>query len=86
MSAASVTPEPLGATSGSRRATHAGMVQDASLANMRFYHLPDGPEQEERDRRLRDFQGESDVSYDWLWRGTPLNNPDLESFSYPFVR
>jgi salicylate hydroxylase len=69
-----------------RRATHAGMVQDASLENMRFYHLPDGPEQEARDRTLREFQGESDVSYDWLWRGTPLNNPDLESFSYPFVR
>jgi salicylate hydroxylase len=70
----------------SRRATHAGMVQDASLENMRFYHLPDGPEQQERDRKLRTFSGESDVSYDWLWRGTPLNNPDLESFTYPFAR
>lgn len=69
-----------------RRAKHAGMVQDASLANMRFYHLPDGPEQRERDRLLRCFSGESDVSYDWLWRGTPLHDPDLESFSYPFVR
>lgn len=69
-----------------RRAKHAGMVQDASLENMRFYHLPDGPEQQERDRILRDFNGESDVSYDWLWNGTPLNDPDLESFSYPFVR
>ncbi|SHL32733.1 salicylate hydroxylase [Pseudonocardia thermophila] len=69
-----------------RRATHAGMVQDASLQNMRFYHLPDGPEQEERDRLLRDFRGESDVSYDWLWKGTPLNNPDLESHTYPFAR
>jgi salicylate hydroxylase len=70
----------------SRRAKHAGMVQDASLANMRFYHLPDGPEQEERDRRLREFNGESDISYDWLWNGTPLNDPDLERFSYPFAR
>jgi salicylate hydroxylase len=69
-----------------RRAKHAGMVQDASWANMRFYHLPDGPEQEERDRKLREFNGESDVSYDWLWQGTPLNDPDLESFHYPFVR
>lgn len=73
-----------------RRAKHAGMVQDASWANMRFYHLPDGPEQEERDRKLREFgagfRGESDVSYDWLWQGTPLNDPDLESFHYPFVR
>jgi len=69
-----------------RRATHAGMVQDASLSNMRFYHLPDGPEQQERDRQLQAFSGESDVSYDWLWRGTPRDDADLESFSYPFVR
>ena len=70
----------------SRRATHAGMVQDASLQNMSFYHLPDGPEQRERDALLRDFRGESDVSYDWLWGGTPLNDPDTESHSYPFAR
>jgi salicylate hydroxylase len=69
-----------------RRAKHAGMVQDASLRNKDFYHLPDGPEQEARDRRLRQFGGESDVSYDWLWRGTPLNDPDLETFSYQFHR
>nr|WP_245607087.1 FAD-dependent monooxygenase [Pseudonocardia spinosispora] len=69
-----------------RRAKHAGMVQDASLRNKDFYHLPDGPEQEERDRVLREFNGESDVSYDWLWNGTPLNDPDLESFHYPFGR
>jgi len=70
----------------SRRATHAGMVQDASLQNMRFYHLPDGPEQRERDQLLREFRGESDVSYDWLWGGSPLNDPDTESHSYPFAR
>jgi len=70
----------------SRHATHAGMVQDASLQNMRFYHLPDGPEQQERDRILRDFRGESDVSYDWLWGGSPLNDPDTEAMSYPFAR
>lgn len=70
----------------SRRATHAGIVQDASLENMRFYHLPDGPEQQERDRTLRTFGGESDVSYDWLWRGTPRRDPDHESFAYPFAR
>lgn len=69
-----------------RRATHAGMVQDASLQNMRLYHLPDGPEQEERDRLLRDFRGESDVSYDWLWNGTPLAGHETESHSYPFAR
>jgi salicylate hydroxylase len=70
----------------SRRATHAGMVQDASLENMRFYHLPDGPEQRERDAILRDFRGESDLSYDWLWGGSPLNDPDTESLTYPFAR
>jgi salicylate hydroxylase len=69
----------------SRRATHAGMVQDASLKNMRFYHLADGPEQEERDRLLRTFEGESDVSYEWLWRGTPLQDPDAMPQSYPLV-
>jgi salicylate hydroxylase len=69
-----------------RRAKHAGMVQEASLRNKDFYHLPDGRGQQERDDKLRDFTGESDVSYDWLWRGTPLNDPDLESFSYQFHR
>lgn len=69
-----------------RRAKHAGMVQDASLRNQTFYHYPDGPLQEARDRKLRNFTGESDVSYSWLWGGTPLNDPDLESFSYQFVR
>ncbi|WP_433469455.1 FAD-dependent monooxygenase [Spirillospora sp. CA-128828] len=67
-----------------RRAKHAGMVQDAAWNNMTFYHLPDGPEQRERDRKLTRFGGESDVSYEWLWRGTPLNDPDEETFSYQF--
>ncbi|MCK7627818.1 FAD-dependent monooxygenase [Streptomyces sp. RS10V-4] len=69
-----------------RRARHAGMVQDASLRNKTFYHYPDGPEQRDRDDRLRRFEGESDLSYDWLWRGTPLNDPDEIAFSYPFAR
>ncbi|MCZ2837320.1 FAD-dependent oxidoreductase [Modestobacter sp. VKM Ac-2985] len=69
-----------------RRAKHAGMVQDASLENMRFYHLPDGPEQQARDSTLQEFNGESDVSYDWLWRGTPLDDPDLVPFDYEFRR
>lgn len=68
-----------------RRATHAGMVQDASLRNKTFYHHPDGPEQEERDRKLRrGFTGESDLSYDWLWSGTPLRDADATAFSYQF--
>ncbi|MGP3975866.1 FAD-dependent monooxygenase [Streptomyces sp. 8N114] len=69
-----------------RRAKHAGMVQDASLRNMHFYHLPDGPEQRERDAKLRGFNGESDVSYDWLWNGSPLADPDNESIHYQFAR
>ncbi|MEB3370926.1 FAD-dependent monooxygenase [Saccharopolyspora mangrovi] len=69
-----------------RRAKHAGMVQDASLQNMDFYHLPDGPEQRDRDAKLRRFDGESDVSYDWLWNGSPLNDPDTESIHYQFAR
>lgn len=70
----------------SRRSKHAGMVQDASLRNKDFYHLPDGPEQEERDQKLASFNGESDVSYHWLWSGSPLNNADMESYHYQFRR
>ncbi|MFE5485373.1 FAD-dependent oxidoreductase [Streptomyces sp. NPDC056527] len=70
-----------------RRAKHAGMVQDASLQNKTFYHYPDGPRQEARDELLkRGFDGESDVSYDWLWSGTPLNDPDLGAYDYRFAR
>ncbi|MDX6313351.1 MAG: hypothetical protein QOF84_7802 [Streptomyces sp.] len=68
-----------------RRARHAGIVQDAALNNMALYHLPDGPEQRDRDERLKQFRGESDVSYDWLWRGTPLQDADAEAFDYPFT-
>lgn len=70
----------------SRRSKHAGMVQDASLRNKDFYHLPDGPEQEARDTKLATFNGESDVSYHWLWSGSPLNNADMESYHYQFRR
>jgi 2-polyprenyl-6-methoxyphenol hydroxylase-like FAD-dependent oxidoreductase len=69
-----------------RRAKHAGMVQDASLQNMLVYHVPDGPAQRERDEKLRRFDGQSNVSDDWLWRGTPLNDPDNEAISYKFAR
>lgn len=68
-----------------RRAKHAGMVQDAALNNMTLYHLPDGPGQRDRDERLKHFRGESDVSYKWLWSGTPLQDPDAEAFDYPFT-
>ena len=70
-----------------RRAKHAGMVQEASLRNKDFYHYPDGPLQEQRDAKLRrGFTGESDVSYEWLWSGTPLHDPDQMDFSYQFPR
>ncbi|GAA0481604.1 FAD-dependent monooxygenase [Streptomyces olivaceiscleroticus] len=69
-----------------RRAKHAGMVQDASLQNKTFYHFPDGPEQTARDETLKRFDGESDLPYEWLWRGTPLHDPDAVAFSYPFAR
>ena len=97
MEDAAVLAEELGAVTRSgidqalvryvaRRAKHAGMVQDASLQNKAFYHLPDGPEQRERDEKLGSFDGESDVSYDWLWSGTPLHDQDLQKFSYRFAR
>ncbi|OIJ88371.1 FAD-dependent oxidoreductase [Streptomyces colonosanans] len=70
-----------------RRAKHAGMVQDASLQNKTFYHYPDGTQQEVRDDLLRrGFDGESDVSYHWLWSGTPLSDPDLGAYDYRFAR
>jgi salicylate hydroxylase len=97
MEDAAVLAEELGAVTRSgigdalvryvaRRAKHAGMVQEASLRNMNLYHLPDGPEQRERDEKLKNFDGESDVSYRWLWSGTPLNDPDLERYHYQFRR
>ncbi|MEU8132720.1 FAD-dependent monooxygenase [Streptodolium elevatio] len=98
MEDAAVLAEELGRVTGAgiegalrryvdRRAKHAGMVQEASVRNMAFYHLPDGPEQEARDELLRrGFTGESDVSYDWLWSGTPLDDPDLGAFAYQFAR
>ncbi|MER5886225.1 FAD-dependent monooxygenase [Streptomyces sp. NPDC001941] len=70
-----------------RRAAHAGRVQEASLQNKTFYHYPDGPLQEARDETLRrGFDGESDLSYDWLWSGTPLKDPDHGAYAYAFAR
>jgi len=63
------------------------MVQEASWRNKTFYHFPDGPEQQARDAKLwHRFDGESDLSYDWLWSDTPLDDPDLGAFSYRFTR
>jgi salicylate hydroxylase len=69
-----------------RRARRAGIMQEASAQNMRLYQLPDGPEQQARDEKLKDFQGESDVSYDWLWGGTPLRDRDWVAPTYPFTK
>ncbi len=65
---------------------HITAAQDPPITTLPGPCLPDGPEQRERDEKLRRFQGESDVSYDWLWRGSPLNDPDDESVTYPFAR
>jgi salicylate hydroxylase len=69
-----------------RRAKRAGILQEASVQNMRFYQMPDGPQQEERDRLLQNFQGESDVTYEWLWRGTPLRDLDPVSPEFAFIK
>ncbi|GEL22412.1 monooxygenase [Pseudonocardia sulfidoxydans NBRC 16205] len=53
-----------------RRYRRAGLVQEASAQNRNFYQMPDGPEQVARDEKLRNFQGESHISYDWLWSGS----------------
>jgi salicylate hydroxylase len=68
-----------------RRSTPAGMVQDASLQNKTFYHLPDGPEQQERDRKLAEFSGESHLPYEWIWAGTHLRETDSVRFGYQFA-
>jgi len=49
-----------------RRASTARGWSGRVLGEHAVHHLPDGPEQEERDPKLREFNGESDVSYDWL--------------------
>jgi salicylate hydroxylase len=66
---------------GARRSRRAGLVQEASAANRHMYQLPDGPEQALRDTKLRHFEGESDVSYEWLWSGTNEPMPPSYAFS-----
>jgi salicylate hydroxylase len=67
---------------GARRSRRAGVVQEASAQNRHMYQLPDGPEQVLRDEKLRNFEGESDISYEWLWSGTYEPMPP----SYPFSK
>jgi salicylate hydroxylase len=70
-----------------RRAKRAGIMQEASAQNMRLYQLPDGPEQQARDAQMaKGFEGESDVSYEWLWRGGELRTLDPVAPTYPFTK
>lgn len=48
------------------RRTRAAAVQQASRFNRTLFHLPDGPEQQERDEALANMSGDFD-SYAWLW-------------------
>ncbi|MDT0306468.1 FAD-dependent monooxygenase [Streptomyces sp. DSM 44917] len=57
-----------------RRAEHAGVVQNGALNNRALFHLPDGPEQRRRDEKFRRHHQESDVSFDWIYEGTPLED------------
>ncbi len=57
-----------------RRAEHAGIVQTGALHNRALFHLPDGPEQVRRDAGFREYHKESDVSFDWIYSGTPLED------------
>ncbi|MFC0042290.1 FAD-dependent oxidoreductase [Actinomadura rayongensis] len=57
-----------------RRAAHAGVVQTGALNNRALFHLPDGPEQRRRDGAFREHHRESDVSFDWIYDGTPLED------------
>lgn len=57
-----------------RRAERAAVVQRGAVGNRDLFHLPDGPEQQARDRRFREHHQESDVSFDWIYAGTPLED------------
>ena len=57
-----------------RRAERAAVVQRGAVGNRELFHLADGPEQVERDRRFREHHQESDVSFDWIYAGTPLED------------
>lgn len=52
------------------RKPRATRVQDVSRANRAVFHLPDGPEQEARDREIARGATDSEV-YRWLWHFDP---------------
>lgn len=53
-----------------RRRSRAAAVQRASRSNRQLFHLPDGPEQQERDGALASLSGDFD-SYAWIWDDGP---------------
>ncbi|MCT1514530.1 FAD-dependent monooxygenase [Dietzia cercidiphylli] len=57
-----------------RRAERAAAVQRGAVGNRALFHLPDGPEQRRRDERFREHHKESDISFDWIYAGTPLDD------------
>lgn len=58
----------------SRRAERAAAVQRGAVGNRALFHLPDGPEQRRRDDRFREHHTESDITFDWIYSGTPLDD------------
>lgn len=52
------------------RKERATKVQSTSRANREIFHMPDGPQQRERDERIARGATDSDV-YNWLWRFIP---------------
>lgn len=57
-----------------RRAERAAAVQRGAVGNRALFHLPDGPDQRRRDGRFREHHMESDISFDWIYAGTPLDD------------
>lgn len=57
-----------------RRAERAAAVQRGAVGNRQLFHLPDGPDQQVRDQRFREHHTESNVSFDWIYAGTPLED------------
>ncbi|WOC12716.1 FAD-dependent monooxygenase [Gordonia sp. MP11Mi] len=54
-----------------RRAPHVERVQRGAGGNRDLFHLPDGPEQERRDARFLEQHQEADISFDFIYQGTP---------------
>jgi salicylate hydroxylase len=57
------------------RIVRATAIQQASRDHGAAYHLPDGPQQRERDRIMAAQSGNAAISFDWLWGGDPESRP-----------